>query len=267
MNIVDFHTHIFPDAIAERTISMLSEKTQIKAYSNGTLDGLRRQMQTSGVALSVILPVITRAKQFDSILKFAVETNEHYDDLLSFGAVFPGDEDYKAKLRLMKEYGIKGIKIHPNYHAIDFNDKRTMNLVYLACEEDMIISVHAGKDVGIPEVINNTPDMIVDVLDQIRPKKLVLAHAGAWGMWDEVEAKICGRDVYMDLAYTTDNIDTAQLKRIIESHGSDKVLFATDLPWSGQKESIEFLKSLELGDEAENRILSSNAYTLLGVGE
>lgn len=51
MNIVDFHTHIFPDAIAERTISMLSEKTQIKAYSNGTLDGLRRQMQTSGVAL------------------------------------------------------------------------------------------------------------------------------------------------------------------------------------------------------------------------
>ena len=109
--------------------------------------------------------------------------------------------------------------------------------------------------------------MIVDVLDQIRPKKLVLAHAGAWGMWDEVEAKICGRDIYMDLAYTTDNIDTAQLKRIIESHGSDKVLFATDLPWSGQKESIEFLKSLELGDEAENRILSSNAYTLLGVGE
>jgi hypothetical protein len=96
---------------------MLSEKTQIKAYSNGTLDGLRRQMQTSGVALSVILPVITRAKQFDSILKFAVETNEHYDDLLSFGAVFPGDEDYKAKLRLMKEYGIKGFSVSGPFPA------------------------------------------------------------------------------------------------------------------------------------------------------
>ena len=38
--IIDFHTHIFPDRIAERTISILSEKSGFTASYNGTVDGL-----------------------------------------------------------------------------------------------------------------------------------------------------------------------------------------------------------------------------------
>ena len=38
--IIDFHTHTFPDAIAEKTIAYLTEKGGIKPYREGTLSSL-----------------------------------------------------------------------------------------------------------------------------------------------------------------------------------------------------------------------------------
>ena len=65
--IIDFHTHIFPDRIAPVTIQKLSEKAQIPAYTDGTLDDLKRSMEESQVGISVVLPVVTRPDQFSSV--------------------------------------------------------------------------------------------------------------------------------------------------------------------------------------------------------
>ena len=47
--IIDFHTHIFPDKMAEKTISFLSEKGGIPSFSNGTEAGLIDKMKEAGV--------------------------------------------------------------------------------------------------------------------------------------------------------------------------------------------------------------------------
>ena len=46
--IIDFHTHIFPEKIASKTISVLEQKAGISAFTDGTLEGLKRSMQESG---------------------------------------------------------------------------------------------------------------------------------------------------------------------------------------------------------------------------
>ena len=61
--IIDFHTHTFPDAIAEKTIAYLTEKGGIKPYREGTLSSLIENMKLSGVDYSVVLPVVTAPKQ------------------------------------------------------------------------------------------------------------------------------------------------------------------------------------------------------------
>ena len=180
VRIVDFHTHIWPDRIAGGTIKALSEKAGISPHADGTADGLRRSMAESGVGLSVILPVITRAEQFDSIIRFASGINVRYDDLLSFGAVFPGDPEYKQRLKLLKSYGFKGIKLHPDYHGVELDAKDSMNIIYEASSLGMIVSVHAGIDIGLPDKPCSTPQMAVRVMDEIRPDRLVLAHTGGW---------------------------------------------------------------------------------------
>ena len=264
MRIIDFHTHVWPDSIAEGAVRSLSERAGISPHTDGTVEGLRRAMADAGIAVSVILPVITKTSQFDSIMRFAAEINGKYEDLISFGAVFPGDPEYKEHLRLLKNYGFKGIKLHPDYHGVDLDAKESMDIIYEASSLEMIVSVHAGIDIGLPDKPCSTPQMAAHVIDEIHPDRLVLAHTGGWKLWDEVESLLAGSDVFMDLSFTDGYIEDVQWKRIMRAHGADRCLFGTDSPWSGQKETIESLRRLDLTDEEYEKILSGTAGALLG---
>ena len=46
--IIDFHTHTFPDKMAEKTIASLSEKGGIKPYREGTAGSLTELMKQTG---------------------------------------------------------------------------------------------------------------------------------------------------------------------------------------------------------------------------
>ena len=84
--IIDFHTHIFPDEIAPKTIPALEKVSGIKAATDGTLTGLLQSMEQTGVDISVIMPVVTKPAQFDKINAFAAKVNETYAGrLISFG--------------------------------------------------------------------------------------------------------------------------------------------------------------------------------------
>ena len=78
--IIDFHTHIFPDKIATRTIEYLSERGGIPANTDGSEAGLIESMENAGIDISVSLPVVTSPKQFESINRFALEINQKYEN-------------------------------------------------------------------------------------------------------------------------------------------------------------------------------------------
>ena len=179
--VIDFHTHIFPDAIAGKTIAALEARSGIRAATDGTLTGLINSMERSGVDVSVIQPVVTKPSQFDSINAFAKSINEKYaGKLVSFGGIHPDCEDYRGKLRTIKEMGLPGIKIHPDYQGVMIDDVRYMNIIEYANELGLIIMTHAGIDIGLPEPVHCPPDRMRKVLDKIRPEKMVLAHYGGW---------------------------------------------------------------------------------------
>ena len=48
----------------------------------------------------------------------------------------------------------------------------------------------------------------------------------------------------------------------IEKHGADKILFATDSPWSDQGYTLERLKEFGMPEKALNLILGENAKKL-----
>ena len=74
MTIIDTHTHTFPDKIADKTITLLEKKGNVRAYRKGTLDALKESMKKSGIDYSVVLPVATKASQVDTINKSTVLT-------------------------------------------------------------------------------------------------------------------------------------------------------------------------------------------------
>ena len=67
--------------------------------------------------------------------------------------------------------------------------------------------------------------------------------------------------------FTLSEIDPQLFKRILAKIGEDKVLFATDSPWRDIEEEAKLLRSLRLGETAEQKIFRDNAMELLGLGK
>lgn len=264
--VIDFHTHIFPDEIAKRTIVSLESKSGIIATTDGTIDGLLMSMDKSGVDLSVILPVVTKTSQFESVNKFAAFINEKYKGrLLSFGGIHPDTNDYKRDIKKIKELGLKGIKIHPDYQGVMIDDIRYKRIIEFASENDLIIVTHAGIDIGLPTPVHCPPDKMRKVLDEIKPDKMVVAHYGGWKQWEEVLEYLAGQNVYFDTAFTFGFIEDEMFLKVLEKHNLEKVLFATDSPWSDAKKDIEQLKKLITDKNKIESILYKNAKKILKI--
>lgn len=264
--IIDFHTHIFPDKIAAKTIAYLSEKGNTKAYGEATLDAIKSDMKKNGIDRCAILPVATIAKQVDSINKMAAEVNGK-DGIIYAGAIHPQSENVGEILDEIKAAGLFGIKIHPDYQGEHFDSPAYINIMREAAKRDLITITHAGVDIGYPDHVHCTPDMVLHVLrelDGIIDNKLVLAHMGGCDLADEVIEKLVGKPVYFDTSYVLDRY-TDKCKEIIEKHGADKILFATDYPWSDGRKFIEIIKSYNLPKEDEDKIFFKNAMKLSGM--
>lgn len=278
--IIDFHTHAFPDKIAGKTIELLSNKAGIPAHSDGTTQGLKRVLGSAGISLGVVLPVVTRAEQFESITRFATQINEAYEGcgnmtadgdlpngtrLLSFGGIHPDTPDYKKELKMLSDLGFRGVKIHPDYQGVYFDDIRFMRIIEYASELGLIIITHAGVDIGIPEPVRCTPERALKVLREVKPEKLVLAHMGGWRLWEEVLDTLAGEQVYLDTAYSMGHIEETLFVKLCRTHGVENVLFATDCPWGNPKRDLEAFMSMPLTTEEQELMLHRNAERLLGL--
>ena len=168
--IIDFHTHIFPDKMAQKTIDLLSSKGGIPAFSDGTKQGLLSRMEKAGVDVCVTLPVITNPAQFDSINRFAADINREFADeqrrLISFAGIHPDCEDIDGKMASIAKSGFLGVKIHPDYQGTYINDERYVRIIECAAEHDLIVITHAGVDVAYSEV-HCPPELALELIRRV----------------------------------------------------------------------------------------------------
>lgn len=266
---IDFHTHIFPDKIAQKTIELLSQKGGISPFSDGTVEGLLQRMKEAGTELSVTLPVLTSPKQFDSVNAFALQINAQFESqsprLISFAGIHPDCEELDKKMLWIRENGFLGVKIHPDYQATFIEDEKYVKILQTAKEYDLIVVSHAGVDGAYRDTVRCTPERALKLIRTVRHSKLVLAHMGANEMPEKVLELLCGEDVYFDTAYVFRFIGKENFKKIVEKHGEDRILFATDSPWSNIRDDVELIRSFGLGKATEEKILRENAKALLGI--
>ena len=279
--IIDFHTHTFPDSIAGKVIQNLAMKCCTSPASDGTVSGLISSMKEAGVSYSVTLPVMTTSRQVESINRNTILQKDTLfeNGIVAFGGMYPDYPDYKKELQALASAGIKGIKLHPAYQQTYLDDIRMLRIISSATELGLIVLTHAGIDIGIYDDNYCSVKHILNVIKEVQPEKLVLAHMGNWACWNVVEKELAGAPVWFDSAFTigpytpypgaepTPYFDSHMLEidflRIARKHGMDKILFATDSPWQRQKEYIKAFKALPMTEEEQNMFFFENAVKLL----
>ena len=287
--VIDFHTHTFPEKIAAGAVAGLRRSGGVKSFSDGTAAGLSASMKRSGIDLAVNLPVMTRPDQVPHVNGSLIR---RFDELrgagiVTFGGMHPLYDGWADEIKALAAAGIPGIKLHPAFAGIDANDIRFKRIVGAAADAGLTVLYHCGEDVSFPGHNYATVDMMLDVIDDVAPPKLVLAHMGGWQHWDEVKEKLAGAPVWLDTAYSIGpvvpddeyaegegepkkkpgfayNLSPGGFAELARAHGTDRVLFATDSPWADGAEYLGFIRSSGLCRDEIDRILGSNAEELLG---
>ena len=267
--IVDFHTHVFPDRVAQRAIGSIGSACGIPPHTDGTLGGLRAQLSEAGVTVAVNLPVVTNPEQFDSIVHFAEAINADFDGtgVLSFAGMHPAMTDIEAKIRLLCDKDFRGIKLHPDYQNTFFDDDGYYAILKAAKDHGLTVVTHAGLDgAHRGKVIRCTPERVARMLDRLGGyDRLVLAHFAGHTLYDEVGAHLVGRDVYLDTSMVMEYLGKERALSLIARHGAHRVLFATDSPWQPIRPYLDAFLALGLDVAAEEKILWGNAAALLGL--
>ena len=259
--IIDFHTHAFPDQVAASAIPYLEEEGDVKAVHDGTVASLLELIDTDNVAKRVICSIATRPSQSNAILDWSKQIRS--ERIIPFLSFHPSDPKMLAHIDRIKAEGFKGIKMHPYYQQF-FHDGPELYPAYERISDlGLILIMHTGFDIAFPRIRRCDPQQILNVLTQFPGLKMVTTHLGAWQQWQEVEKLLAGRDIYMDISYTLDQIDPQTARRIILKHPREFILFATDSPWSGAEYTYKHLQALQLGDEREELILKKNGLKLL----
>ena len=287
--LIDFHTHTFPDGLAKKVLPKIAGDASIRYYTEATNSSLLESMDRAHVDMSVILPVVTKPSQCETINKTAIEINDRYfPRLLSFGGIHPDNENYREILKSIKESGIKGIKLHPLYQGVAIDDIRNVRIIDCASELGMIVVIHAGKDLSFPGDLVD-PDRISRMLDEVKPEKMVLAHMGSYAKWEDVYELLCGRGAYLDTSFSLNPVrpldDTKEgwdsleanpilvpplkpelFRKMVEKNGADHMLFASDSPWCDQKETFELVDAY-LSESEKDAVYYGNALRLLGMSD
>ena len=280
--IIDIHTHTFPDAIAAAAVDKLQAASHTKPFSDGTVSGLRASMATAGIDASVVLPVATSPRQVSHINDNAIRVNALSNEtgVYSLGGMHPDFPDWEREMERLCAAGVRGVKVHPPYQGVDFDDTRFVRILKKASELGMLVATHAGLDVGLPGAEHSTPEKLLRAWEKAPDATLILAHMGGWRCWDEVERLLPGTGVYLDTSfalgqmtpngdgyYKTEKdlamLEEEQFLRLVSLFGADHILFGTDSPWSEQTASVQKIRALPLPDADMRAILGGNAEKLL----
>jgi uncharacterized protein len=113
--IVDAHTHIYPDLVAEKALRTVRGNTngQLNACTEGTFGSLFASMDSAGIDCSIVLPIATDPRHGSGILEWIRRSIRLSPRLIFWGSVHPYDPDYRSVIQQTRELGIQGIKLNP----------------------------------------------------------------------------------------------------------------------------------------------------------
>jgi hypothetical protein len=259
--IVDFHTHAFPDELADRAMKMLEEEGDIRAHLDGRISSLLRSMDENGIEKSVVCSIATKPSQFDTIMNWSRKIMT--DRIIPLPSIHPDDPLAVERVLRIRGEGFKGIKFHPYYQDFDLDDERLFPIYESICRERLIMVVHTGFDLAFEKIRRADPARIIRVLDRFPDIRMVTTHLGAWDDWEEVERHLSGKRIYMEISFSLEYLSREAARRIILNHPGDHILFGSDSPWTDQGNTLALLRGLELGEERERLVLRENAAGLL----
>ena len=226
---IDAHVHILPDTVHE------ANPDSEDMWLHTDLNKYREMMDALHIEKAVIMPfndprLMSMEFTIDAVHENLYEMRRRYPGkFYAFADIDTrniSDESVEAIRKATQEYGLDGIKIHPNNTGVDLDSAYNQPIFAYAQEERIPVAIHSYP---------NTADdrgaayRIVNVLKQYPELTVIVSHMGAY-QWEQLLSTRCFVDISAILPDYVLTYGIAKTNEILRSFGADRLIFATDYP-------------------------------------
>lgn len=258
---LDVHAHIFPDKIAAKVVGSLEEYYNFHWRGNGTVDDLLSSMDDAGVEKAVVFSCATRPEQVMPANDYLMMVQAQYPErFIAMGTLHPDLPEIAGEIRRIRQGGVHGIKLHPDFQRI-YIDEPAMMRLYGMLDGSMPLMIHMGDS----RTDFSSPYRLKRVLDNFPQLKIIAAHFGGYSEWEQVWKHLVGRNVWFDTSSSIFMLGAENAAEIVRAHGVDKILFASDYPAARHDAAIADVLAMNLSEEENELIFYRNAERIFGL--
>lgn len=258
--VIDVHCHAWPDQIAEKALA--GRSPELPRFGDGTVSELRKALTASGVDNGVVLGISDDASRVDGVNRFVAR--QKAAGFFGFGTVH-ADLTPDQNLASLRENGVRGVKLHSLFQGFAYDDPRMME-TFEAFGSEIAVIAHVGDGGDAAANARATPEMIRKIITTFPDLRLVACHFGGYHRLSDAEQELVGLGLMLETSWppTLAGVAPELVKRIIDKHGAENIVFGSDWPMADPAAEIAAIRALGYSDEQTEGILGDNFLRFLG---
>ena len=261
MYFIDFHSHVYPDAIAPKAADSIREFYHLGDDAmDGKVETLLEQGTKAGIEKFVILPVALRPSRTRHINDFILGEVAKEDRFYGYGTIHAGMENLCEEVEYIMENGLRGLKMHPDSQVFAIDDPRLFP-VYDMIGDKLPILFHMGDH----RFDYSHPARLRKVLDLFPKLRVIAAHFGGYSMYDTAAELLYDKDCFFDVSSSLMFMEEGVAEKYINHYGANRLVYGSDFPmWDPVGEMERFMR-LKLTDSQREQIAHITAEGILGI--
>ena len=226
---IDAHIHILPDSVHE------ANPDSEDVWLHTDLNKYAAMMDELGIEKAIIMPfndpwLMSMEFTIDAVHKNLHEMKRRYPGKFYAFADIDTRNNPEASVtaihKAITEYGLDGIKIHPNNTGVDLDSAYNQAVFAYAQEYQIPIAIHSYPNT---EADRSAAFRIVNVLNKYPDLTVIVSHMGAC-QCEQLLPTRCFVDISAILPDYVRTYGVAKTNEVLRGFGADRLIFATDYP-------------------------------------
>ncbi len=259
MEFIDFHTHIYPEAVALKAAESIREFYSLGEKSmTGTAEMLLDQGKAAGVDTFVILPVAIRPERTRHINDFILSQTAQHKEFIGFGTLHAAMDDPAAEAEYILSSGLRGVKMHPDTQVFAIDDPRLFP-AYEQLQGQLPVIFHMGDY----RFDYSHPARLRHLLTLFPRLQVIAAHFGGYRMHNEGYEYLHDTGCFFDVSSSLMFMEPGEAERYIDRCGAERFVYGSDYPMWDPKVEMERFQSLKLTAGQFEQIANKTAKEIL----
>ena len=259
MDFIDFHAHIYPEAIAPKAADSIRV---FYGFGNKTMDGTAKTLlergDIAGTHRFVLLPVAIHPDRTRHINEFILSQVAAQPRFFGFGTVHAAMENLMGEVDFIMEKGLRGIKMHPDSQVFAIDDERLFP-VYEQVQGKLPVVLHMGDR----RYDYSHPARLRRVLKLFPKLQVIATHFGGYSLYELAYENLKDTDCFLDVTSSVMFMEEGMGESYINRYGAERFVYGSDFPmWDPVTEMERFLK-LKLTDDQFEQIAHKTAEYIL----